>query len=96
MKILKGSLTETLYGWPCQSTDSAIPCVAGTQSSTHSAEHTCSAREPLMGPKGLPVIKETTYEANQVTYMSDQLGLHRICNPSKDQVAISLHLYTVS
>jgi cysteine dioxygenase len=26
--------------------------------------------------------------------MSDQLGLHRISNPSPDQIAVSLHLYT--
>ncbi|KXL46422.1 hypothetical protein M433DRAFT_45032, partial [Acidomyces richmondensis BFW] len=36
----------------------------------------------------------TTYEAEAVTYMSDRLGLHRIQNPSPDEVAVSLHLYT--
>ncbi|KAF2159273.1 hypothetical protein M409DRAFT_71159 [Zasmidium cellare ATCC 36951] len=65
MKILKGSLTETLYGWPCQRADNPTSCAT-----------------------------ETTYEQEQVTYMSDSLGLHRICNPSKDEVAVSLHLYT--
>ncbi|KNG80260.1 cysteine dioxygenase [Aspergillus nomiae NRRL 13137] len=38
--------------------------------------------------------RETTYCENQVTYMSDKLGLHKISNPDPDNVAVSLHLYT--
>lgn len=41
----------------------------------------------------LVVDKETVYSANQVTYMADSLGLHRISNPGND-IAVSLHLYT--
>lgn len=37
------------------------------------------------------VIKETVYRANQVTYMADELGLHKISNPDSDNVAVSLH-----
>ncbi|KAF2712871.1 cysteine dioxygenase type I [Pleomassaria siparia CBS 279.74] len=37
---------------------------------------------------------ECTYLENQVTYMSDQLGLHKISNPDPDMFAVSLHLYT--
>ncbi|KAF7875148.1 hypothetical protein EAF04_002320 [Stromatinia cepivora] len=40
------------------------------------------------------IIKTTTYTTNQVTYMSDNLGLHKISNPSSHNVAVSLHLYT--
>jgi cysteine dioxygenase len=28
---------------------------------------------------------------NDVTYISDDIGLHRVHNPSSDQVAVSLH-----
>lgn len=28
---------------------------------------------------------------NEVTYISDDIGLHRVHNPSSDQVAVSLH-----
>ena len=35
--------------------------------------------------------KETLYGENEVTYMSDELGLHRICNPDPERVAVSLH-----
>jgi cysteine dioxygenase len=39
----------------------------------------------------LDVIKESMYTRDQVAYMSDDLGLHRISNPSHDEVAVSLH-----
>ncbi|KAF2824985.1 cysteine dioxygenase type I [Ophiobolus disseminans] len=42
----------------------------------------------------LQSISSTTYEVNQVTYMSDKLGLHRIANPDPNGYAVSLHLYT--
>ncbi|KAI7131656.1 hypothetical protein KC343_g17057, partial [Hortaea werneckii] len=34
------------------------------------------------------------YQSGEVAYMSDNLGLHRIANPSENEVAVSLHLYT--
>lgn len=37
------------------------------------------------------VIKETTYNENEVTYMADELGLHKISNPDSEQLAVSLH-----
>jgi hypothetical protein len=39
----------------------------------------------------LQTLSEKTYKADQVTYMSDKLGLHRISNPDKDGFAVSLH-----
>ncbi|KAF2875546.1 RmlC-like cupin domain-containing protein [Massariosphaeria phaeospora] len=37
---------------------------------------------------------ETVYKSNEVTYMSDKLGLHRISNADSTEYAVSLHLYT--
>lgn len=31
------------------------------------------------------------YQTDQVTYISDDIGLHRVYNPSPNQVAVSLH-----
>jgi len=45
-------------------------------------------------PRPLEVISDKTYAENQVTYMSDKLGLHRIRNPHPTEYAVSLHLYT--
>ena len=39
----------------------------------------------------MQVISEKTYQADQVTYMSDKLGLHRISNPDQENYAVSLH-----
>ena len=43
---------------------------------------------PSAGPKA---IKETTYKENEVTYMADELGLHKISNPDQERWAVSLH-----
>lgn len=65
MKILKGSLRETLYSMPDQ------------------------GKSPMPRP-----LKETTYAQDEVTYISDKIGLHKIENASDTEPAISLHLYT--
>lgn len=52
---------------------------------------------PLDGITSQPqVIMENAYDSNQVTYMADELGLHKISNPDAENVAVSLHLYTLS
>lgn len=95
MKILKGRLRETIYGWPCQRSDNPPPCRASKTSLHAGTQHSCSAgAEP--GPASLQVIRSTVYKPEQVTYMSDGLGLHRVENASDSEVAVSLHLYTVS
>jgi cysteine dioxygenase len=70
MKILKGSLKETLYNMPVQADES----------------------EGLRTPP--QVVQETLFDCDQVTYISDDIGLHKISNPSETDVAVSLHLYT--
>jgi len=96
MKILKGRLTETIYGWPCQHANNPTECATAASSLYPSTEHTCSARSKDVEPHALSIRRSTTYEEGGVTYMSDRLGLHRIQNPSEKEVAVSLHLYTVS
>ncbi|KAE9984884.1 hypothetical protein BLS_000967 [Venturia inaequalis] len=67
MKVLKGSLKETLYAWPDQSL----------------------IKQGISAPPA--VMKETIYNANEVAYMSDTVGLHRISNPNPNEFAVSLH-----
>ncbi|EXJ63747.1 cysteine dioxygenase [Cladophialophora yegresii CBS 114405] len=76
MKILKGSLKETLYALPQGATELGAS----------------NASSDVSTPP--QVVKETLYSQNEVTYISDKIGLHRISNPSNDEVAVSLHLYT--
>ncbi|KAK5257680.1 Cysteine dioxygenase, partial [Exophiala xenobiotica] len=75
MKILKGTLQETLYSVP--------PC-----SSDNGSENSSGSITPPQ------IRKETLYHENQVTYISDKIGVHKISNPSPTDVAVSLHLYT--
>ncbi|KAF2009189.1 cysteine dioxygenase type I [Aaosphaeria arxii CBS 175.79] len=42
----------------------------------------------------LVVKRKTVYSKDEVTYMSDKLGLHKISNPHSSEFAVSLHLYT--
>ncbi|ESZ99328.1 putative Cysteine dioxygenase [Sclerotinia borealis F-4128] len=81
MKILSGSLSETQYTFPSTST-----------STSPSTSPYRSQPESLSTPPS--IIKSTTYTTNQVTYMTDDLGLHKISNPDPKKVAVSLHLYT--
>jgi cysteine dioxygenase len=39
----------------------------------------------------LQVLSKKTFDQDQVTYMSDKLGLHRITNPDPREYAVSLH-----
>jgi len=39
-------------------------------------------------------IGDTVVKTNEVNYMNDSLGLHRVENPSHSQTAVSLHLYS--
>lgn len=66
MKILRGTLKETLYGTPTED----------------------DRQKPLQ------ITKDTTYGRDQVTYIADDIGLHKISNPSDTETAVSLHLYT--
>jgi cysteine dioxygenase len=96
MKILKGELKESLYRWPCQSVSHNAPlsCATAADSVYPSTLHSCSTTPGSLEPHALRHQRATTYTANEVTYMSDKLGLHRIENPSASEVAVSLHLYT--
>ena len=76
MKILKGSLKETIY---------TLPTLADSMSKPPQPSGTTTPPQ---------VLKETVYSENQVTYISDDIGLHRIANASDTDLAVSLHLYT--
>ncbi|KAL3425157.1 cysteine dioxygenase [Phlyctema vagabunda] len=54
----------------------------------------CSSSTKDLSPTPLRAQKETIYSTNGVTYISDNIGLHRISNPDETELAVSLHLYT--
>ncbi|KAH8705217.1 RmlC-like cupin domain-containing protein [Talaromyces proteolyticus] len=59
-----------------------------TETVYHSPEESSGKEKPLV------VKSETRHGINDVTYISDDIGLHRVHNPSTNQIAVSLHLYT--
>ncbi|CEJ56698.1 Putative Cysteine dioxygenase [Penicillium brasilianum] len=59
----------------------------------HETVYTSPDKKPGKS-KPLEIKSSTTFGMNEVTYISDDIGLHRVHNPSSDQVAVSLHLYT--
>ncbi|CAI4233222.1 unnamed protein product [Auanema sp. JU1783] len=44
--------------------------------------------------KPLTALGQSIYERDEVSYMNDDLGLHRMENPSHSEAAVSLHIYT--
>lgn len=66
MKILDGSLRETLFAWPSESE---------------------KRRE-------MTQIGANDYDRDQVAYINDSKGLHRVENVSHTDFACSLHLYS--
>ncbi|KAJ1652594.1 hypothetical protein IWQ61_007110 [Dispira simplex] len=99
MKILDGSLMESQYYWPGDTTQEergriALPenehharCIADDEGITTSP---CSSGTL----KPLRLKQERTYRTDEVTYIHDKIGLHRVGNPSATLPAVSLHLYT--
>jgi cysteine dioxygenase len=83
MKVIDGELTETTYSWPKRG---KIDMVLGSDS-----EKDFDQKVPNY--QHMNVEAEKTLKCNQVTYISDQIGLHRVGNKS-DRPAVSLHLYT--
>ncbi|KAK1146801.1 hypothetical protein N8T08_002562 [Aspergillus melleus] len=54
----------------------------------HAPESTADKSGPLQ------LKSQTVHPMDAVTYISDDIGLHRVHNPNPNQVAVSLHLYT--
>ncbi|KAF9401191.1 Cysteine dioxygenase [Podila epigama] len=87
MKVLDGELKETLYEWP-----EKILTEADHPDSGLGSDH--SDDESRLKPCAMTIKKETILHCNETTYMSDQLGLHKIANPLTTTGSLSLHLYT--
>lgn len=62
---------------------------------TEQLYHPPTSSSPSASVSSVPhLFQTTTYSRDQTTYISDDIGLHRISNPSRSEYAVSLHLYT--
>ncbi|KAM3955620.1 cysteine dioxygenase type 1 [Aphomia sociella] len=106
MKLLSGSLEEVRYDWP-KNVEPEFKKVqknkqSGCQMSNQAGDAVCQSDCCQVSPKmlrsptfvnGMVEISRNMLELDDVCYMSDALGLHRMENPSDTDGAISLHLY---
>ncbi|KAH8300193.1 hypothetical protein KR044_011323 [Drosophila immigrans] len=79
MKMLKGDLREKRYQYPNRPNN-----IERVQPQDHDAE---------IDENQLVEIGETPIPLNDVAYINDNLGLHRVENPSHADTSVSLHLY---
>lgn len=79
LKVLAGDVKEELYEWPEQSMTSQTE---ETTTIEAKQENEMKQRE------------EHIFHKNQCTYISDDIGLHRVENPSHTDKAVTLHLYS--
>lgn len=94
MRILSGRLTETVYSWPGE----GVGCSSPTEMKTK-ADVPREIRLQDVSPhpgRRLKVKSRRAYGENEMTYITDGLGLHQMSNSSDTEPAVSLHLYTVS
>ena len=80
LKIMQGSLEETLYEWPKTVSISSVD-----ESKDGSLDHL---------ENQLKVTRRTEMKQDEAGYMHDRLGIHRVANPSRNVPAVSLHLYS--
>jgi len=88
MKILGGELKESLYDWPDMSKQGDTVEDCSDITTAHKLD--CCPNTGCCLTKQ----REKIYSGDQVTYIHDKIGLHRISNPSSERGAVSLHLYT--
>lgn len=84
MKMLRGQLTEITYAWPDNRNAECNP--EGDIGQFESGD------EEYEDDK-LVELGRKTLETNGVCYINDNIGLHRVENPSPSEPAVSLHLY---
>ncbi|XP_068148250.1 cysteine dioxygenase type 1 [Drosophila tropicalis] len=83
MKMLKGDLRERRYEYPNRPNNNS-------NNNKQSSEKTHNGH---IDDKELVQIGETPIAVNDVAYINDNLGLHRVENPSHSDTSVSLHLY---
>ena len=83
MKVIDGELTETIYSWPTKMKND-VGCGSDSEKDFD---------QKVPWGQCMKVSTEKTLPCNQVTYISDAMGIHRVGNMT-DRPAVSLHLYT--
>jgi hypothetical protein len=89
MKILKGSLRETLYNFPDQElirSGASAPITVKKETVYYENEVTYISGMHFSIPRSREIL---------LTSFTDQIGLHRISNPDPTKFSVSLHCIAV-
>lgn len=90
MKCLDGELVETKFDWPGQKVDDDEGSennsgedfsLSSNSDSEHRVAHEMTEKQ------------RTLLKKNDVCYINDEIGLHRVENPSHSKPAVTLHVY---
>lgn len=87
MKVLQGQLGEKLYEWPegmVEKGPEANRAFCGAETEKNGA----------LCDKQMSCKREATLKENEVGYINDTIGLHRIENSAPDSYSVSLHIYS--
>ncbi|XP_054738996.1 cysteine dioxygenase type 1 isoform X2 [Anastrepha obliqua] len=84
MKMLKGDLQETRYEMPCTKIVEMPNVDIGLIDDDAGQE---------INSEELKAVGSSTITVNDVAYINDNIGLHRVENPSHIDTSVSLHLY---
>lgn len=80
LKVMDGELSATLYDWP--------------QQQHHHDQQSQNQKQKQPDIDSLHVKSSKLMHVNEVDYMHDKIGIHRVSNPSNTVPAVSLHLYS--
>ena len=78
--MLQGTLNEVRFRWP-------------EESQEHPGHQDHQDADDEEAGRPLEEISRTDLRINDVCYINDSMGLHRVENPSHSDPAVSLHLY---
>lgn len=83
MKILEGELVESRFAWPTEPTGDQEEEISTREDDDDDEE----------GGQQMSLIEETRLGLNDILYINDKVGLHRVWNPNANKTAASLHIY---
>ncbi|KAJ3386026.1 Cysteine dioxygenase [Entophlyctis sp. JEL0112] len=87
MKVIEGDLRESRYAWPAGATSEPLHTASSITDQSTMYSTKSSGKGAIMN-----VIKETDFSLDNVAYIHDKIGLHRISNATS-KPSVSLHLY---
>jgi cysteine dioxygenase len=91
VKVLDGALKETMFEWPAGADDATI-AEDGDETGACGRRTRLSKRHE--NGEGLTETGVSMFDKDAVTYINDEMGIHRVENPSHSNPAVSLHLYS--